>query len=331
MGRRKNHHTVTRALLAGFAQNGGVMTRLRQGREFPQSIRKATVVADFYSFDNEGSPDDAVEGWLAGVVESDFTALLSGLREEVQPTKEMRPAIARFVAVAVTRTRTARWYMDQIDQHLPGFVVLMTVAPELGWRLAEMSPAEIEHLRALCQQAWESLPPREDRDASLLRVVVRESRRIEGDLKKYVWSVATTDEPSFLIGDAPVLALSGREFGWRGLIPKGAAVFLPLSPQAVLVGEQHVFGRSFAAGGLAEVVNALTVREAYEAVYRHPHMAWPSGIVLGSAPYRLPEPSFSMSRPDPLRPPTFPYRYPQMDDAETAALLKHLKAVEVVE
>lgn len=79
-----------------------------QGKRVSQSIRNATVVADFYSFDSEGSPDDAVEGWLASVVERDFTRLLPGLREGEQPTREMHPAIARFLAAAVVRTRTAR-------------------------------------------------------------------------------------------------------------------------------------------------------------------------------------------------------------------------------
>lgn len=331
MGRRKRHHTVTRALLEGFSQDGKVTARAREGREFPQSIRDASVVADFYSFDNEGSPDDAVEGWLADVTESAFTSLLPPLRQGGQPTTEMRPAIARFVAAAVTRTRTARSYMDQIDHHIVGTTLLMAVAPKMGWQLGEMGASEVEHLRALCQRAWQSLPTRPDRDASLLRVVVRESRRIEEALLRYVWSVAATQEPSLLVGDAPVLTLSGHELGWHGLVPKGAVVFLPLSPQALLVGEPHIFGRSFSADRLAEVVNALTVREAYEAAFRHPEMPWPLGVTLGRQPYRLPQPSFSISRSDPGQPPTFPYTYPEMDDDETAALLKHLKAVEVVE
>lgn len=72
MARRKRHHTVTRALLEGFSKRGQITARIREGREFPQSIRDATVEADFYSFDNEGSQDDAVEGWLAEVVEGDY-------------------------------------------------------------------------------------------------------------------------------------------------------------------------------------------------------------------------------------------------------------------
>lgn len=331
VARRKRHHTVTRAVLEGFSERGQVITRCRNGQEFPQSIRNATVVADFYSFDNDGSPDDAVEGWLAAVVENNFTSLLPGLRRGEQPTPEMRPAIARFLAAAAVRSRTARSYLDQIDHHIAGTVVLSKVATELGWDLAAMSAVEVDHLRELCQRAWLSRPPRPDNAASNLRVIVRQSRQIENELLKYVWSVATSEEPSFLISDAPVVALDGHLPGWHGLVPKGTAVFLPLSSHAVLVGEPHVFGRSFSAAGLAPTVNALTAREAYGDVFRHPEMPWPTELRLGPQPPLLPKPSFTVSRSDPDKPPTFPYAYPEMDDAETTTLLEHLKGVSVVE
>jgi len=290
------------------------------------------VVADFYSFDNEGNPDDAVEGWLASVVENDFATILSSLRRGEQPTAEMRPSIARFLATAVIRTRTARSYMEQIDDHIAGIVVLSKVAPELGWNLAEMGTAEVERLRGLCQRAWHCLPPRPDREASILRVIVRQSRQIEQQLLKYVWSVARTERPALLIGDAPVLALDGHARGWHGLVPSGAAVFMPLSPQALLVGEPHVFKHSSSAAiGLVATVNLLTAREAYQYVFRHPEMAWPTELRLVSQPPSLPKPSFSLARSDPDESPTFPFTYPKMDDAETTTLLKHLRDVDVVE
>ncbi len=197
-----------RALLDGFSERGQVIARSRQGQEFPQAIRSATVVADFYSFDNEGSPDDAVEGWLPSVVESDFARILPSLRRGEQPAEAMRPVIARFLATSVIRTRTARSYTAQIDHHVAGTVVLSRVAPELGWNLAEMSSAEVERLRDLCQRAWVYLPPRPDQEASNLRVIVRQSREIEQHLLKYVWSVSRTQSPGLLVGDAPVLALA---------------------------------------------------------------------------------------------------------------------------
>jgi len=318
-------------VLEGFSQGGQVIARSREGQEFPQAIRNATVVADFYSFDNEGSPDDAVEGWLASMVEKDFTRILPGLRQGEQPTAEMRPTIARFLAAAVVRTRTARSYLEQIDRHIAGTVLLSKLAPRLGWNLAEMPTSEVEHLRDLCQRAWQSLPPRPDHAASNLRVIVRQSRQIEDALLKYVWSVARTEEPALLIGDAPVLALDGHTHGWHGLVPNGAAVFMPLSPQVVLVGEPHDFRRSSSASGLLATVNTLTAREAYRYVFRHPEMGWPAELRLGTQPPSLPRPSFTVGLSYPGQPPTFPYTYPEMDDAETTTLLKHLRAVDVVE
>lgn len=331
MARRKRHHTVTRAVLEGFSQGGRVIARSREGLQFPQAIQDATVVADFYSFDNDGRPDDAVEDWLAAVVEQDFTDILPGLRQGGQPTSTMGPAIARFLAAAVVRTRTARSYLDQIDRHIAGTVVLWTIAPRMGWNLAEMSRPQVAHLRDLCQQAWQSLPPRPDPEASHLRTIVRQSRQIEQSLSTYAWSVARTEEPAFLIGDAPVLALDGRTRGWHGLIPKGAAVFLPLSPQAVLIGEPHIFNRSSSAAGIAATVNTLTVREAHQYVFRHPEMEWPPDLRLSTQPPSLPRPSFNIRPSQPGRPPTYPYTYPVMDDAETTTLLNHLKAIDVVE
>ena len=154
--------------------------------------------------------------------------MLPGLRGGEQPTEEMRPTVARFLAAAVVRTRTARSYLEQIDQHLAGTVVLWKLAARLGWNLAEMPLSEVEHLRHLCQRAWQSLPPRSDCEASNLRVIVRQSRQIEDALLKYMWSVARTDQPALPIGDAPVLALDGQARGWHGLVPNGAAVFMPL-------------------------------------------------------------------------------------------------------
>jgi hypothetical protein len=55
VGRRKRHHTVTRALLAGFAQGRTITERVRGGAEFGQSIVNASVEADFYFFSDAGA------------------------------------------------------------------------------------------------------------------------------------------------------------------------------------------------------------------------------------------------------------------------------------
>lgn len=107
---------------------------------------------------------------------------------------------------------------------------------------------------------------------------------------------------------------------------------MPLSSHALLVGEPHVFKRSSASDtGLIASANALTISENYQHVFRHPKMPWPVELRLASLPPSLPKPTFSVTRSAPDSSPTFPFTYPDMDDAETATLLKRLGAVEVVE
>jgi integrase len=60
VGRRKRHHTVTRALLAGFAQGRTITERVRGGAEFGQSIVNASVEADFYSFSDSARRYDTI-------------------------------------------------------------------------------------------------------------------------------------------------------------------------------------------------------------------------------------------------------------------------------
>lgn len=78
-------------------------------------------------------------------------------------------------------------------------------------------------------------------------------------------------------------------------------------------------------------MNALTGREAFQYVFRHPEMEWPPELRLGTQPPSLPRPTLNIRPSDPGQARTFPYTYPEMDDAETTTLLKHLKAVDVVE
>ncbi|WP_155853168.1 DUF4238 domain-containing protein [Arthrobacter sp. H14] len=128
MARGKRHHTVTRALVGGFALANKVTARSRSGREFLTSPVNATIVSDFYSFKGGACPDDAVERWLAADVESPFAQLLPALRSEENPSPLDRAVIVRFIATAVVRTRTARAYLSQIDTHISPMVVLQTIA-----------------------------------------------------------------------------------------------------------------------------------------------------------------------------------------------------------
>lgn len=331
MPRRKRHHTVTRALLEGFARGGQVVVRSRSGKEFSLAIGSATVANDFYSFLSEGEHDDAVEDWLSRDVESAFATLLPSLRAGKQPLQQERPVIARFLATALVRTKTARSYMRQIDKRVAGSVLLQMVAPRMGWDLTRMSPARIEHLRRLCNEVWDEYPSKPDIVLTDLRVMVHQSHRIEKVLGAYAWSVLQSPGPHFLIGDTPAVVLDGQRKGWRGVLPDGATIFLPLSPFKVLIGEPHSFGRSFASSEAVTAVNALTVRDSFSDVLRHPETPWPAGLLLGPVPPSLPIPSVTYSRSPLATKPTFPYTYPEVNDAGVAALLEHLRMKHIVE
>lgn len=332
MARRKRHHTVTRALLAGFAEDGRVIGRRRRigSGEFLLSISDATVESDFYASKTQET-DDTVEDWLGTAVEAEFAALLPGFRDGMQPSTLMGNSVARFVAVSVLRTRTARSYMGQIDRPIAGTIVLSMLASVHDWSIAEMSADQVSRLRHLCQQIWESSPSRLETLASQLRSMIRESNRIENRLRSYAWAVLTAPESSLLIGDAPVVALGDQNQGWKGMIPDGTTVFLPLSPRAVLMGSPEPCKRLLMTEELVKIVNGFTMREAYDVVMRHPATPWPPGLALGESSPRLPEPSFTVRRSDPNKAPTYPCTYRAINDAPMVALLKNLGSIDTVE
>ena len=331
MARRKRHHTVTKAVLQGFAERGLVRAWRRDGRNHPQALGDASVVADFYTFDNDGRNDDAVETWLGEATEDDFAKLLPGLRAGAQPTASETDCLANYVGTAITRTRTARSCMQQVGHDIQGTVVLMTIAPKLGWDLRTMTASEVMRLRRICSDAWDSISPVAD-PASLLRTLVRQSQQARAKLANYNWSVTMTPKPAFLIGDAPVATIGTPSGGWHGLLPQGCVVCLPVSPTAILVGEPTAFAGSPSAGDLAKVVNQRTCQEAYAVVYSHPDQRWPEDLApLHPTTPRLPEPRTSIGRTPSGTPPTFPAEYPPITDAQTAALLHHLRAADIVE
>lgn len=221
--------------------------------------------------------------------------------------------------------------MRQIDRGIAGSVLLQMVAPRLGWELTRMRPAEIEHLRRLCDEVWNEYPSKPDHALTDLRVLVHQSHNIEQALNDYVWSVLRSSGPEFLIGDTPAVVLDGQVSGWRGLLPDGATIFLPLSPSRVLIGEPHSFGRSFATSELVATVNSLTVRASFDDVVRHPETPWPAALSLGPFPPSLPAPSIIYSKSPLSAETTFPYTYPRVSDAKVAALLEHLRMKHIIE
>lgn len=330
MGRQKRHHTVMRALLEGFALDNKIAVRSRNGAQFLTVPINATVVSDFYSFNEESVPSAAVEKWLAAHVEWPFAELLPPLRAGETTRAEWHPIIAQFIATAIVRTRTTRAYMAQIDRHLSGPVILQTLAPRMGWDLARMTAGEVEGLIVLCEALWQEISEEAEQRASALRTMITHSLILQKNLELYDWSTLGTPTPQFLLGDVPVLTVSGHRTGWHGLIPEGASVLMPLAPDRLLVGKPKASGHLGLGEDLVTAVNTRTVAEAQSDVFHHPRMPWPAELTLDANVPELPTPSRKL-RPAPLgTPPTFPASYASTDDPEIAAILKRLRAAIIV-
>jgi hypothetical protein len=330
MGRQKRHHTVMRALLEGFALDNKIAVRSRNGAQFLTAPINATVVSDFYSFEEESQPSAAVEEWLAKRVESPFAELLPSLRAGERIPVEWASVIVQFIATAIVRTRTTRAYMAQIDRHLSGPVILQTVAPRMGWDLARMSTDEVEGLLALCEGLWQEISEEAEQRASALRTMIRHSQIIQNNLEPYDWSTLGTSQPQFLLGDVPVLTVATHKTGWHGLIPEGAVVFMPLSPDRLLVGKPKTLTTVILGQNLVTAINSRTVGEAQSDVFHHPTMQWPAELILDANTPELPAPSRTLRPAPPGTPPTFPAKYPNADDPDVAAVLKRLRAATTV-
>lgn len=326
---RKRHHTVMRALLAGFASDGRVRTRMRQGKEVQQSVGDASVVKHFYSVQQNGDHDDSVERWLAADVEYKFARLLPALREGQPPRQEEREVVSRFVAAAAVRTQTAEAIQRETTPSIGTMILLSEVAHSNDIDLLALSSSDLAHLRAMCQEVFMSdfgYPEK----ASMLRTLVWFTETTSERLTRYHWSVDVTPQPALLIGDAPVVSVSPKGVDqWDGIIGSRGTVFLPLSPTALLVGQPHVFAPSVATtSALAPFVNHLTARDAHTAVYRHPHMPWPSYVDLPSTRQPIVALRSSISRstgsPDNKSGQTPDGGYPPLKDPRSQALMDHL-------
>lgn len=326
---RKRHHTVMRALLAGFATNGQVRTRMRRGQEAQQSLGDASVVKHLYSVQQDGERDDSVERWLAEEVEYEFARLLPALRAGGAPGQDERHLVTRFVAAAAVRSQTAEAIQRETTPSIGATIVLSHVAESDDIDLVALPSSDVAHLRAMCQEVFMSefgYPGK----ASLLRTLVWFTETTSERLKNYHWTVDVTPEPAFLIGDAPVVSVSAKGLEhWDGIIGHGATVFLPLSPTALLVGQPHVFAPPVATSStLALFVNRLTARDAYAAVYRDPEMPWPDGVALATARQPIVALRSSISRSTGMRdsePGQSPEEgYPPLSNPRSQALMEHL-------
>lgn len=106
-GQTKKQHVVAEFYLAGFAKNGQLATRMRNGHTGNVSIKRATVREEFYTFrDGNGTRNQSVEEWLSTDIEGPVAPILASLRGVGQPGPADASALARFVTTSMLRTAT---------------------------------------------------------------------------------------------------------------------------------------------------------------------------------------------------------------------------------
>jgi hypothetical protein len=323
---------VPKTLLKGFCDQSGVLrVRRRDGQEFLLSLEKASVHRDFYSFpDLDGKLVDDVEDWLDIGVEAPATPILKRAREGLAPEMSDVKALARFVAAGLLRTATTRSYLRQIDANSGPFLLMMQVAKEHGINLATLPELDRDDLLVASTKAWAGVSPG-DSVRSYLRTFLRKLDEISTRLAEWSWTLLIATNPCLVTGDAPVATFRAIDGGWRGILPSGSPVFLPVTSRSVLVGDPYRLGNGRLTPDLARLINTSLANEVFGAVFAHPSMDWPEYLRLASTPPMLPVPKVTWSKPRQENAPTFPARYPPTTAADIHELLLTLGAEEVVE
>ncbi|WP_158068436.1 DUF4238 domain-containing protein [Serinicoccus sp. CNJ-927] len=282
---RKAHHTVPRALLRGFADGDKVLCRRRGKRDFEQSVDRASVVRHFYSvLDDAGDRNDDVEVWLSQEIEDPFHALLPSLAAGEQPPAGSGQVIARYVAALAVRSAEAEAMQRDVTPALGGSSVLARWAAMNDVKVADLPEGRSLDLRDQAERLFHDYFG-EPSKASLLRVALWVYDQAACRLKHYEWAVVTVDE-DLVLADAPVVAIAHQGLGWKGLVPHGCSIFLPLAPRLLLVGTSPLFVQPrYGVTTPPRVINLLAVRDAHSTVFRHPRTPWPHDLSL--APERV--------------------------------------------
>lgn len=153
---------------------------------------------------------------------------------------------------------------------------------------------------------------------------LREFDRLSTLLADWKWSVLTSASTTvaLITSDAPVAVLPGSAGGWRGILPAGSQVFIPINSRQLILGEPHPLG-----GGdqldvdLVRAVNAQLAVEAYDAVFADPSRDWPDLPTLTSTRPHVPTPTtVTWSRGD-EQTKTFPVTYPEIADSSVQQLI----------
>lgn len=330
---KKHQHVVPRSYLRGWADNEDHIAVLDRGETQPRrlSVSNSAVRRRFYNFRGDDDEEsDAVEDWLAGSVEGPVAPALRHLRDGADVDDVDRDAVARFTIAQLVRSPTLFSYMDQIDTHLGPLLLMSEAAKRSGTNLLDVGEDGRQRLLEAARTAWTQLPDQDQR-ASRLRTMSRAFDEHVRLTRNWTWSVLTSPEPCLVSSDCPVVSLDARGVGWAGLIPNGSSLWMPISPTRLLVADPVKPLRSSRALNveLARTVNELLAKGADRALFNHPELPWPTGLVFPRQQPSLPEPQVRWSKSD--GPPTFPATFPPVQSEALARLLDVLGAEQIVE
>ncbi|MFI6833715.1 DUF4238 domain-containing protein [Kribbella sp. NPDC050241] len=231
--------------------------------------------------------------------------------------------LARFVAAQLLRTPTMAGHMHDIDEHLRPFLFTLELLKAEGLNAADLSAAEMYQWQMAGTQMAETHSTPVDEN-SRLRTIMRTFDGFATALSGRSWTVLAATDDLLITGDAPVVTLKPLQSGWKGLLPPGAPVLMPITPTRLLVGEENPLGQDdVLRPQLARAVNEEVAANADDAIIKAPSSTWPTYLDLASARPKLPPPKITIEASQ--APPT-QLTYPAISDPTVKDLLKQLGA-----
>jgi hypothetical protein len=265
--RTKRHHTVTRAYLELWADEGGRVAVFdkRTGAEFATDPVNAAVITGFNAVDLPGVAPDAIEQAL-GPGEGAAVDAIVKLHAGAFPDANERAAIARFVALHFARTPAARRFNDELASSLTAWVREMTEAAAKGG----MVPPET--VDAAPRYAFDQ----NDQVASMLDVIESAWRPL------YFRSWTVVELADMVTSDFPVYLQAKPEFARFGLgIGTAEEIAFALGPGHALVLSKPYMGPDRRVTLEAEAETYLRQRiwrSADRFTFRRPGAPIPEGI-----------------------------------------------------
>lgn len=339
MSKRARQHTVAKMHLLGFAnKDEKIAMRRRAGDDLVVSVKDATVQKNFYTFINaDGARDISIESWFSTSVEGPAAADLRDAREATPPDGETRPAFALYLAAMLLRNRLIRHRMDETAIHAGPMLILPRLMRKAGITFEDLTPVLAAELGKRADAIWNVLrerqDPREERRQHL-RIMLRKIDEHAHQFESWHYTVTDADDADFVTSDTAVATIEPRPApGWRGLLPPGAILAVPVNPRRVIIASEapSLGTNPDGVGTTSTIVNRHILNGAFDAIFRHPGSGWPLTPPLAPDPPSVPNPTRTLRPSAPEDKPTFPATYPKIHNADIQALLNKLGAVDQVD